>query len=40
LKIIAAIPEHPVIEKIFKHLGLQARTPPHAHLRVARRYVA
>jgi hypothetical protein len=28
LKIIAAILEQPVIEKILKHLGLQARTPP------------
>ena len=28
LKIIAAILEAPVIEKILKHLGLQARAPP------------
>ena len=30
LKIIAAIPEQPVIEKILTHLGLQARAPPRA----------
>jgi len=30
LKIIAAILEHPVIEKILTHLGLQARAPPRA----------
>jgi len=29
LKIIAAILEQPVIEKILTHLGLQARAPPH-----------
>ena len=28
LKIIAAILEQPVIEKIFTHLGLQASVPP------------
>jgi len=28
LKIIAAILERPVIEKILTHLGLQARAPP------------
>lgn len=28
LKIIAAILEQPVIEKILTHLGLQARAPP------------
>ena len=31
LKIIAAIMEHPVIEKILTHLGLQARAPQAAH---------
>jgi len=30
LKIIAAIMEQPVIEKIFTHLSLQARAPPRA----------
>ena len=30
LKIIAAILEQPVIEKILTHLGLQARAPPRA----------
>lgn len=30
LKIIAAILETPVIEKILTHLGLQARAPPRA----------
>ena len=30
LKIIAAILEQPVIEKILMHLGLQARAPPRA----------
>ena len=30
LKIIAAIMEQPVIEKILTHLGLQARAPPRA----------
>jgi len=30
LKIIAAILEQPVVEKIFTHLGLQARAPPRA----------
>ena len=30
LKIIAAILERPVIEKILTHLGLKARTPPRA----------
>jgi len=30
LKIIAAILERPVIEKILTHLGLQARAPPRA----------
>ena len=33
LKIIAAILEHPVIEKILTHLGLQARAPPRAPAR-------
>ena len=33
LKIIAAILEQPVIEKIFTHLGLQARAPPRAPAR-------
>jgi len=28
LKIIAATPEQPVIEKILTHLGVQARAPP------------
>jgi len=37
LKIIAAIMEQPVIEKILTHLGLQARAPPRAP---ARRSVA
>ena len=35
LKIIAAILEQPVIEKILTHLGLQARAPP-ARLRCRR----
>ncbi len=35
LKIIAAILEQPVIEKILTHLGLQARAPPRARSRVA-----
>jgi len=30
LKVIAAIVEQPVIEKILTHLGLQARAPPRA----------
>jgi len=30
LKVIAAIMEQPVIEKILTHLGLQARAPPRA----------
>ena len=30
LKIIAAIPEAPVIERILTHLGLCARAPPRA----------
>ena len=30
LKVIAAILEQPVVEKIFTHLGLQARAPPRA----------
>ena len=30
LKIIAAIPEQPVIEKILTHLGLHAGAPPRA----------
>ena len=30
LKIIVAIMEQPVIEKILTHLGLQARAPPRA----------
>jgi hypothetical protein len=33
LKIIAAILEQPVIEKILTHLGLQARAPPRAAAR-------
>ena len=33
LKIIAAILEQPVIEKILTHLGLQARAPPRAPAR-------
>ena len=33
LKIIAAILEQPVIEKIFTHLGLQARAPPRSPAR-------
>ena len=33
LKIIAAILEAPVIEKILTHLGLQARAPPRAAAR-------
>jgi hypothetical protein len=33
LKIIAAILESPVIEKILTHLGLQARAPPRAPAR-------
>ena len=33
LKIIAAILEQPVMEKILTHLGLQARAPPRAPAR-------
>ena len=33
LKIIAVIPEQPVIEKILLHLGLQARAPPRSAAR-------
>ena len=33
LKMIAAIPEQPVIKKILTHLGLQARAPPRAPAR-------
>ena len=33
LKIIAAILEQPVIEKVLTHLGLQARAPPRAPAR-------
>jgi hypothetical protein len=33
LRIIAAILEQPVIEKILMHLGLQARAPPRAPAR-------
>ena len=33
LKIIAAIMEAPVIERILNHLGLQARAPPRAPAR-------
>jgi len=33
LKIVAAIMEQPVIEKILTHLGLQARAPPRAPAR-------
>jgi len=33
LKIIAAILEAPVIEKILMHLGLQARAPPRSPAR-------
>ena len=36
LKIIAAILEQPVIEKILMHLGLQARAPPRAAARGSR----
>jgi len=38
LKIIAAILEQPVIEKILTHLGLEARTPPHAPAREDRKF--
>jgi hypothetical protein len=37
LKIIAAILEQPVIEKILMHLGLEARAPPRAPPRVPAR---
>jgi hypothetical protein len=33
LKIIAAVLEQPVIEKILTHLGLKARAPPRAPAR-------
>ena len=33
LKVIAAILEQPMIEKILAHLGLQARAPPRAPAR-------
>ena len=33
LKVIAAMLEQPVIEKILTHLGLQARAPPRAPAR-------
>ena len=33
MKIIAAILEQPVIEKILTHLDLQARAPPGSHVR-------
>ena len=33
LKIIAAILEQPVVEKILMHLGLQARAPPRSPAR-------
>ena len=36
LKIITAILEQPVIEKILMHLGLQARAPPRAAARGSR----
>ncbi|MFZ4532338.1 MAG: hypothetical protein ACOYOJ_11045, partial [Alsobacter sp.] len=36
-KIIAAILEQPVIEKILTHLGLQARAPPRAPARAPAR---
>ena len=40
LKIIAAILEQPVIEKILTHLGLQARAPPRAPARGQARHAA
>ena len=40
LKIIAAILESPVIEKILMHLGLQARAPPRAPARGSRLHAA
>ena len=40
LKIIAAILEQPVIEKILTHLGLQARAPPRAPARGQARQAA
>ena len=40
LKIIAAILESPVIEKILMHLGLQARAPPRAPARGAQLHAA
>jgi hypothetical protein len=40
LKIIAAILEQPVIEKILTHLGLQARAPPRAPARGSQRQAA
>lgn len=40
LKIIAAIIEQPVIEKILTHLGLQARAPPRAPARGSQLHAA
>ena len=40
LKIIAAILEQPVIEKILMHLGLQARAPPRAPARGSQLHAA
>jgi hypothetical protein len=40
LKIIAAILERPVIEKILMHLGLQARAPPRAPARGSQLHAA
>ena len=40
LKIIAAILEQPVIEKILTHLSLQARAPPRAPARGSQLQVA
>ena len=40
LKIIAAILEQPVIEKILTHLGLQARAPPRAPARGSQLHAA
>ena len=40
LKIVAAILEQPVIEKILTHLGLQARAPPRAPARGSQRQAA
>jgi hypothetical protein len=40
LKIIAAIMEQPVIEKLLTHLGLQARAPPRAPARGSQQQAA